>query len=320
MIVTPTLEYKTNKSLSLILVIDYKTSLMDSVRAMGYHPVSSHRKERLACWLAEHILNHQSEVWERLTPESKHQLQQLLKVEKGHPICVPYCMEGLQLQKMNMVVTYEDTKGKQDFLFLLDEVREAYLPYANRIIEEDNHEFTEEDFKGVILIDCVEKYPVKSQVLIWFLINNISMGLPSPLPLNDFLPFDDDFHNLLEQVCTSAPEQTWKPLVKLLANDARMVLSTIPDMMKEMQNKNYDFDTMPMGFFLNSIGLMMLASALQHTLKTVSTMSEKEVNRLLNDRSQEGGIVYFNALEKLADKIILQVMKDIDPSNVVKRR
>ena len=68
MIVTPTLEYKTNKSLSLILVIDYKTSLMDSVRAMGYHPVSSHRKERLACWLAEHILNHQSEVWERLTP------------------------------------------------------------------------------------------------------------------------------------------------------------------------------------------------------------------------------------------------------------
>ena len=146
------------------------------------------------------------------------------------------------------------------------------------------------------------------------------MGLPSPLPLNDFLPFDDDFHNLLEQVCTSAPEQTWKPLVKQLANDARIVLSTIPDMMKEMQNKNYDFDTMPMGFFLNSIGLMMLASALQHTLKTVSTMSEKEVNRLLNDRSQEGGIVYFNALEKLADKIILQVMKDIDPSNVVKRR
>ena len=98
---------------------------------------------------------------------------------------------------------------------------------------------------------------------------------------------------------TSAPEQTWKPLVKLLANDARIVLSTIPDMMKEMQYKNYDFDTMPMGFFLNSIGLMMLASALQHTLKSLSTMSEKEVNRLLNDRSQEGGIVYFNALEKL---------------------
>ena len=320
MIVTPTLDYKTNKSLSLMLVIDYKHSLMDSVRAMGYRPISSHRKEQLACWLAEHILHHQSEVWERLTSESKRQLQQLLKAEKGCPICVPYCMEGLQLQKMNMVVTYEDTKGKQDYLFLLDEVREAYLSYADRTIEEDNHEPTEEEFKLGVLIDCVEKYPVKSQALIWFLINNISMGLPSPLPLNDFLPFDDDFHNLLEQVCKSAPEQAWKPLVKLLANDARVVLSTIPDMMKEIQDKNYDFDNMPMGFFFNSIGLMMLASALKHTLKTLSPMTEKEINRLLNDRTQNGGIVYFNALEKLADKIILQVMKDIDPRNVVKRR
>lgn len=63
----------------------------------------------------------------------------------------------------------------------------------------------------------------------------------------------------------------------------------------------------------------MLASALKHTLKTLSPMLEKEVNRLLNDREQEGGIVYFNAVEKLADKIIAQVMKDIDPRNVVKK-
>lgn len=45
---------------------------------------------------------------------------------------------------------------------------------------------------------------------------------------------------------------------------------------------------------------------------------QKEVNRLLNDREQERGIVYFNAVEKLADKIILQVMKDMDPRNMIK--
>lgn len=319
MIVTPTLQYKTNQSLRQLLEIDYKNSLMESVRAMGYRPIASHRKAQLARWLSDHILNHQSEVWERLTPESKTQLQQLLKAEKGQPISVPFTLDGSQLQTMNMVVTYEDFKTKQDILFLLDEVREAYLSYADMKIEEENHESKEEEFKLDFLIDCVEKYPVKSQALIWLLINNISMGLPSPLPLNDFLPFDDDFHSLLEQVCKNTPEQTWKPLTELLADDARTVLSTIPDVIHEIEVKNYDFDTMPMGFFFNSIGLMMLASALKLTLKTLSPMPETEVNRYLNDRTQEGGIVYFNAIEKLADKIIIQVLKDIDPRNVRKR-
>lgn len=319
MIVTPTLQYKTNRSLSFTLELDYKDALMASVREMGYRPRTSDRKAQIAHWLANHILYHQSEVWERLTTDSKRQLQQLLKAEKGHPIGVPFNLDCNQLQKMNMAVTYEDIKEKLDYLFLLDEVREAYQQYADVAITEDDNEPTEDEFKLGFLIDCVEKYPVKSQALIWLLLNNISMGLPSPLPLNDFLPFDDDFHTLLELICTKAPEKDWKPLTTLLANDARTVLSTIPDVMKEIQEKEYDFDSMPMGFFFNTIGLMMLASALKHTLKTLSPMPEAEIDRLLNDREKEGGIVYFNAIEKLADKIILQVMKDIDPRNMIKR-
>lgn len=263
MLFASNLQYDTNRSLLRMLESDYKDNLVNAVHAMGYTPRRGSRKAQLAQWLADHILHQQLEVWEKLTADSKSQLQKLLRADQGQPIGMPYTREVTQLQMMNLVVTYEDTATHTDYYFLLDEVRNAYQQYADVAIAEDEYEPTEDEFKLGFLIDCVEKYPVKSQALIWLLLNNISMGLPSPLPLNDFLPFDDDFHSLLELICTKASEKDWKPLTGLLANDARTVLSTIPDVMKEIQEKEYDFDSMPMGFFFNTIGLMMLASALK---------------------------------------------------------
>ena len=319
MLFASNLQYDTNRSLLRMLESDYKDNLVNAVHAMGYNSPRGSRKAQLAQWLSDHILHQQLEVWRELTADSKRQLQQLLHAEQGQPIGVPYSRKVTQLQMMNLVITYEDTTTRTDYYFLLDEVRNAYMIYRDIPIEKEKPKVSSTENRFDSLIDIVEKYPVKHQALIWILMHNISQGLPSQFPLSDFPPYDDDFHHLLEKVCTNAPVGQWEPITALLATDARTVISTIPDVMKQVEEKKYTFDDIPMGFFFNMIGLMMMTSALQHTLRTLSPMPEKEVDRLLSDREQQGSIIYFNSVEKLADKIISKIMKDIDPANVVKR-
>ena len=51
-----------------------------------------------------------------------------------------------------------------------------------------------------------------------------------------------------------------------------------------------------------------MMDVLSRILKKFHTMSEAEINRLLEDYTQEDGVIYFNAIEKLSDEIAMDMM------------
>ena len=50
---------------------------------------------------------------------------------------------------------------------------------------------------------------------------------------------------------------------------------------------------------------------LTRILKKFHTMSEAEINRLLDDYTQEDGVIYFNEIEKLSDEIAMDMMEGL---------
>jgi len=52
-----------------------------------------------------------------------------------------------------------------------------------------------------------------------------------------------------------------------------------------------------------------MMDVLSRILKRFHTMTEAEINQLLEDYTQEeGGMIYFNAIEKLSDSIAMDMM------------
>ena len=58
---------------------------------------------------------------------------------------------------------------------------------------------------------------------------------------------------------------------------------------------------------LMNYGMMM--DTIHRILKIFHTMSESDINRLLEDRVLEGSVLYFNEIEKLSDRIIMDMME-----------
>ena len=55
----------------------------------------------------------------------------------------------------------------------------------------------------------------------------------------------------------------------------------------------------------------MMMDVLTRILKKFHTMSEAEINRLLDDYTQEDGVIYFNEIEKLSDEIAMDMMEGL---------
>ena len=52
----------------------------------------------------------------------------------------------------------------------------------------------------------------------------------------------------------------------------------------------------------------MMMDVLTRILKKYHTMTESDINRLLDDHTQEDGVIYFNEIETLSDEIAMDMM------------
>ena len=124
MITTRTFPCYTKMPLSEALMVTTKNELCEAIRMMGYLPRVNDRKQWMVNWLSNHILQKTEEVWSRLSQESINLIGDLVEAGKGNSVSIPYSGRFNQLQKMHLVITYE--QKDEHVLFLLDEVYDAF--------------------------------------------------------------------------------------------------------------------------------------------------------------------------------------------------
>lgn len=150
------------------------------------------------------------------------------------------------------------------------------------------------------LFNAIALYPIRNQVAIFITLDYINLGMDRVMPYNYFLPYEDDYHSMLEKLCSDATDEELSRMISLLVMDLETLLSPMQKAFtktgKVRKNCKMSEST------LMSYGLLL--DALQRILKHFHTLSEQEINQLLEDREIDEGCIYFNSIEELSDEII----------------
>lgn len=150
------------------------------------------------------------------------------------------------------------------------------------------------------LFEAISLYPVRNQVAIYITLDYINLGLDRIMPYNYFLPYEDDYHYMLEKFCAGASDEELSRMVSLLVMDLETLLAPIQKAFTKTGKirKNCKLSEQTM------ISYGILLDALQRILKHFHTLTEQEINHLLEDREIHNGRIFFNTIEELSDQII----------------
>lgn len=150
------------------------------------------------------------------------------------------------------------------------------------------------------IFSAISLYPTRNQVAIFITLDYINLGMDRVMPYNYFFPYEDDYHSMLERLCADAIDEELSRMVSLLVMDLETLLAPMQKVFtktgKIRKNCKMNESTMM------SYGLLL--DALQRILKHFHTLSESEINELLEDREIDEGCIYFNSIEELSDEII----------------
>ena len=154
------------------------------------------------------------------------------------------------------------------------------------------------------LLDVITFYPARAQAAIFLTLEYVNLGLGKVLPYDGFLPYEDDYYRMVEHIWADKSDEGLSAIVSLMMDDLRIVVTPMQASLTKTGRirKNSRFSPEE----LIPYGVMM--DAICRILETFKTMSETDINRLLNDRSQEGRVLYFNEIEKISDRIIMDLM------------
>lgn len=154
------------------------------------------------------------------------------------------------------------------------------------------------------LLDVITFYPARGQAAIYITLEYVNLGLGKVMPYDGFFPYEDDYYRMVEYILSNESDERLSVIVSLMMDDLRIVTNSFAKSItktgKIRKNSKYSPEE------LMSYGVMM--DAVNRILKIFRTMTEDDINRLLADRTQEGGVLYFNEIEKLSDGIIMDLM------------
>ena len=157
------------------------------------------------------------------------------------------------------------------------------------------------------LLDVITYYPASGQAAIYLTLDYVDQGLGKVMPYNDFLPYEDDYYRMVESICSGESDEVLSRIVSLMMDDLRIVTTPLAKSLtktgKVRKNSKYAPEE------LLSYGVMM--DAINRILRIFRTMTEADINRLLESRKMEGRVLYFEEIEKLSDGIIVDMMGEM---------
>lgn len=154
------------------------------------------------------------------------------------------------------------------------------------------------------LLDVITFYPARAQAAIYITLDYVNQGLGNVMPYDGFFPYEDDYYRMVEYIWANESDERLSVIVSLMMDDLRIITNpfakSITKTGKIRKNSKYSPEE------LMSYGVMM--DAVNRILKVFRTMTEEEINCMLESRIQEGCVLYFNEIEKISDGIIMDLM------------
>lgn len=154
------------------------------------------------------------------------------------------------------------------------------------------------------ILEGLSCYTPRNKAAIYIALEYVDLGLGKVLPYSHFPPYEDDYYSMLECIIHKESEEKLSRILSLMQMDLETLLSPLQKAVTKTGKlrKNSKFSPE----YLVPYG--MLIDVLARILKKFHTMSEAEINRLLDDYTQEDDVFYFNEIEKLSDEIAMDTM------------
>lgn len=155
------------------------------------------------------------------------------------------------------------------------------------------------------LLDVITYYTPRNQAAIFLTLEYVNMGLGKVMPYVGFFPYEDDYYRMVEHICMEKPDdEILSRILEIMMMDLRTIVGPMEKCFTKTgrirKNSKYSID--------NLMSYCTMMDAVKRILKIFSTMPEADINRLLDDRTLEDGVLYFNEIEKLSDRIMLDMM------------
>ena len=154
------------------------------------------------------------------------------------------------------------------------------------------------------ILEALSCYTPRNQAAAYITLEYVNLALGRAFSYSHFFPYEDDYYRMLECILYKESEEKLSRVLSIMQMNLEIL---IPPLQKAFTKtgkirKNTKIspeDLVPYG---------MMMDVLSRILKKFHTLSEADINRLLDDYTQEDGVIYFNAIEKLSDEIAMDVM------------
>ncbi len=158
---------------------------------------------------------------------------------------------------------------------------------------------TEDLYPHKIYLDIIRQYQVKGQTAILLTLDLANMILCESgvyLPFANYIPYNQDIDKLLEEASHKSSDEKLESLCKLVLLDIDMVCSSL-----ELDGENFET-----GFsYITAAGLM------KEILKQISKVSPDKYDSLLEYELKGPNVYHYKKLEKIADKAMEAVRKEM---------
>lgn len=157
------------------------------------------------------------------------------------------------------------------------------------------------------LLDVITFYTPRNQAAIYLTLEYVNLGLGSVMPYVGFLPYEDDYCRMVEHIYRGESDEVLSRILSIMTDDLRTLVTPLEKSYTKTGRIRKNCRLSPE--LLMNYGVMM--DTIHRILKIFHTMSESDINRLLEDRTLEGSVLYFNEIEKLSDRIIMDMMGEM---------
>lgn len=311
-----------------ILEVDTIDNLNEGFRMMGYRFKGKPRKAAIAKGIMRYIKEEPRELLERLDATSLRQVKELMEKGKGNPIVLDGTKLYNPLQKMHLVLSYEDTTTNKTHMYLFNDLYDIFSPIIGEIETPKEEEKTKEidnetgmspeDFKNGIslfnsktkaLLDIARKYGAREQAIIILTLDYISkLPILMQLPFSDYAPYEDNVETLLGCLRYNKPDRDIYTITNLIMDDFEVSMSRFGKVLKK---KSLSFDDA-----YDVLGYLFFNVSLEAILKRLHNMLPKTVDAMLKYKKSFIGELEFENIEKLGDEIFSETTDKLSESSV----
>lgn len=134
-------------SFAEILDIDIIQNLKEGIGMMGMRMPGKPKKAQIVKAYDEYVKTNPADVLRCLRPEALELMDRVLKQGKGGHVTVKGTQIYNQLQKMNLVVSYEDKQAKTTSFYVIDELHDLFAPHIDEVMAHPVDYSTDESLK-----------------------------------------------------------------------------------------------------------------------------------------------------------------------------